>query len=487
VKVAVAEGRDDEARVARWPEAAVHTVTVVLGAGVLSLPYATAQVGLALGAVLLTVACLASYYSANLLAHLADYDGDVPSEGGNGPEAGSTVDCGSSAGSKKRLATYGDIGVAAFGDTLGRWLTVPFQWMVLVGVSIIFFGLGGQSLAGVVEYVSSVILAGGASIPGETKPVLQWPWKLLFTVLCMLASPLGGIHESFWISALSGSVSIVYSAIAVAMSCIDIAVNGMAVSSGASCDDSAGPALPHDHATTALFHAFNAIGIVVFAFGGHSIMPEIQATLAPEPSTQAGNSSMTSSARPMMKGVFAAYVPTTTLYFALSITGYLAYGDCVHTNVLLSSTSEYASAIASFADLLVAVHVFGAIQLYLSPPIQLIRDTAMRWARSVTTNPSSQLRSDALWRFTVGPVFMLALGAFSAAVPDAAGPIGIVGGIGITWMTFALPSVIFVKTAYRNSAVSKSLIAFNVALAVVCTFLGVLSTVGAVYTTFYGI
>lgn len=210
VKVAVAEGRDDEARVARWPEAAVHTVTVVLGAGVLSLPYATAQVGLALGAVLLTVACLASYYSAHLLAHLADYDGDVPSEGGNGPEAGSTVDCGSSAGSKKRLATYGDIGVAAFGDTLGRWLTVPFQWMVLVGVSIIFFGLGGQSLAGVVEYVSSVILAGGASIPGETKPVVQWPWKLLFTVLCMLASPLGGIHESFWISALSGSVSVNY-------------------------------------------------------------------------------------------------------------------------------------------------------------------------------------------------------------------------------------------------------------------------------------
>eukprot|EP00951_Prasinocladus_malaysianus_P037135 scaffold396657_cov32-Prasinocladus_malaysianus.AAC.1 len=61
-----------------------------------------------LGVVLLAIAAVVSYYSSYLLAVLAVMDG-------------------------KAITKYRDIGREIFGQARGVWLTLPFQWLVLIG------------------------------------------------------------------------------------------------------------------------------------------------------------------------------------------------------------------------------------------------------------------------------------------------------------------------------------------------------------------
>ena len=58
-----------------------------------------------------------------------------------------------------------------------------------------------------------------------------------------------------------------------------------------------------------IFGCFNALGTVAFAYGGHNVVLEIQATLPHPPST----------VRPMMKGVLFAYVIVLWCYFSVSV------------------------------------------------------------------------------------------------------------------------------------------------------------------------
>ncbi|GAB4848017.1 Lysine histidine transporter 1 [Ancistrocladus abbreviatus] len=79
------------ARNAKWWYSAFHNVTAMVGAGVLSLPYAKSQLGW-------------------------------------------------------RFDRYHELGQYAFGDKLGLWIVVPQQLIVEVGVDIVYMVTGGKSL-----------------------------------------------------------------------------------------------------------------------------------------------------------------------------------------------------------------------------------------------------------------------------------------------------------------------------------------------------
>jgi Transmembrane amino acid transporter protein len=60
-------------------------------------------------------------------------------------------------------------------------------------------------------------------------------------------------------------------------------------------------------------------GQMLFAYGGHNIALEIQATLPSPPSTVGR----------MMRGVWAAFILTPICYYTVAISGYWAYGRTV--------------------------------------------------------------------------------------------------------------------------------------------------------------
>jgi len=111
-----------------------------------------------------------------------------------------------------------------------------------------------------------------------------------------------------------------------------------------------------------IFRIFNALGQISFAFAGHAVALEIQATI---PSTPEKPSKI-----PMWKGAIGAYVINAICYFPVALIGYWAFGRDVEDNVLMSL--ERPAWLIASANLMVFIHVVGSYQVYAMPVFDLI-------------------------------------------------------------------------------------------------------------------
>lgn len=104
-----------------------------------------------------------------------------------------------------------------------------------------------------------------------------------------------------------------------------------------------------------MFRVFNALGQISFAYAGHAVALEIQATI---PSTPEKPSKV-----PMWKGAVCAYFINAICYFPVAMIGYWAFGRDVDDNVLM--TLEKPAWLIAAANLMVVVHVIGSYQVSL--------------------------------------------------------------------------------------------------------------------------
>lgn len=102
-----------------------------------------------------------------------------------------------------------------------------------------------------------------------------------------------------------------------------------------------------------IFRVFNALGQISFAFAGHAVVLEIQATI---PSTPEKPSKV-----PMWKGAMGAYFINAICYFPVALIGYWAFGQDVDDNVLMAlKRPEW---LIASANLMVVIHVIGSYQV----------------------------------------------------------------------------------------------------------------------------
>lgn len=112
----------------------------------------------------------------------------------------------------------------------------------------------------------------------------------------------------------------------------------------------------HSRGTTTpgkVFGFLSALGDVAFAYAGHNVVMEIQATI---PSTEENPSK-----KPMWRGALIAYVVVALCYFPVAFIGYWAFGNSVEDNVLMS-LQKPAWLIAT-ANMFVVIHVIGSYQV----------------------------------------------------------------------------------------------------------------------------
>ncbi|XVE74828.1 hypothetical protein DITRI_Ditri12bG0049700 [Diplodiscus trichospermus] len=105
-------------------------------------------------------------------------------------------------------------------------------------------------------------------------------------------------------------------------------------------------------ASTTLGNLFNflaALGGVAFAFAGHNVVLEIQATIPSTPEK--------SSKGPMWKGVVVAYIIVAICYFPVAFIGYWAFGSAIDDNILLSLDKP--TWLIATANMFVVIHVIG--------------------------------------------------------------------------------------------------------------------------------
>ncbi|BDA43177.1 Lysine histidine transporter-like 1 [Coccomyxa sp. Obi] len=408
----------------RWWDATFHTVTAVVGVGVLSLPYAFSYLTWTGGIISLAVTTATSLYTGYLLAALhEDKDG-------------------------RRHNRYRDLGRAIFGEKWGNWAIAPFQWSVLVGLAITYTATAGQSLQAVHSSTcnNAVYRAVGAGRTDRNcSSALAW-WTIVFSFFELFLSQLKDFHSLWWVSLLGAAMSAMYSTLAFATS----------VAAGT---DGASYGPRNESSASLVLGAFNALGTIMFAFGGHAILLEVQATMQTPPSALVS----------MMRGLAAAYTVVVVAYFPVASAGYAAFGNLVSPDVLLSVRKP--AWLISLANFMVVIHLAASYQVFAQPIFETVEAWILAGKYRLATERPIVTRAVVRCSYVALTCFLAIL------IPFFGDLMGLVGSLGLMPLTFLLPPALWIKATKPRGPE----LWFNVALMVVYGIAGVLAAIGSVY------
>ncbi|KAL1205405.1 Lysine histidine transporter-like 5 [Cardamine amara subsp. amara] len=372
-------------REAKWWYSAFHNVTAMVGAGVLGLPFAISQLGWIYGIGAVLGSWVITLYT---LWQLVELHEAVPG---------------------KRFDRYPELGQYAFGPKLGYWIVMPQQMLVQVGTDIVYNVTGGKSLKKAIELL----------IPSFA--MRNTYYILIFTAIQLCLSQIPNFNSLKGVSLLAAVMSVCYSMIAFVASTVKGTENHP-TSYGIRSQDS----------VDILFDAMNALGTVAFAFAGHSVVLEIQATIPSTPEVP--------SKKPTWKGVIVAYAIVLLCYLTVAISGFWAFGNLVEDNILISLQKPiWLIAVANF---MVFLHVVGSYQVFAMPVFDGIESCLVK---NLKFTPSTCLR-------IVGRSSYVALVGFVAVcIPFFGGLLGFFGGLVFASTSYFLPCIIWLVMKQPNS------------------------------------
>ncbi|KAM3400239.1 hypothetical protein ACQJBY_005239 [Aegilops geniculata] len=368
-------------RTAKWYYSAFHNVTAMVGAGVLGLPFAMSHLGWGPG-----VAVIASSFGITLytLWQMVEMHEMVPG---------------------KRFDRYHELGQHAFGKKLGLWIIVPQQLVVDVGTDIVYMVTGGQSLKKFHDLVCN----------GRCKDIRLTFFIMIFGSVHFLLSQMPNFNSISGVSAAAAVMSICYSMVAFFASVLHkhpAAVG--AVDYGLKAATTAGH----------VFGALNALGAVAFAFAGHNVVLEIQATIPSTPEKP--------SKKPMWRGVLAAYGIVALCYFSVAFGGYYAFGNSVDPNILI--TLDKPRWLIALANLMVVVHVIGSYQVFAMPVFDMMETVLVKKLKFAPGLPL---------RLTARSAYVALTMLVGMTFPFFDGLLGFFGGFAFAPTTYFLPCIIW--------------------------------------------
>ncbi|KAK2451464.1 lysine histidine transporter [Trifolium repens] len=366
-------------RNAKWWYSSFHNVTAMVGAGVLGLPHAMSQLGWGPGVTLLILSWIITLYT---LWQMVEMHEMVPG---------------------KRFDRYHELGQHAFGEKLGLYIVVPQQLVVEVGGGIVYMVTGGASLQ---KFHDTVC-------PSCKKIKLSF-FIMIFASAQFVLSHLPSFNSISGVSLVAAVMSLCYSTIAWTASAHKGIQENVQYSKKAT------------NTVELVFNFFNALGTVAFAYAGHSVVLEIQATI---PSTPEKPSKVS-----MWRGVIVAYIIVALCYWPVAIIGYWIFGNEVNDNILISL--EKPSWLIAMANLFVGFHVIGSYQVFTMPVFDMIESVLVK---KMNFKPSTILR------FVVRNVYVAFTMFIAITFPFFGGLLGFFGGFAVTPTTYFLPCIIWLK------------------------------------------
>ncbi|XP_020554352.1 lysine histidine transporter 1-like isoform X1 [Sesamum indicum] len=364
-------------RTAKWWYSAFHNVTAIVGAGVLGLPYAMSELGWGPGVAVLVVSWIVTLYS---LWQMVEMHEVVPG---------------------KRFDRYHELGQHAFGEKLGLWIVVPQQLIVEVGVDIVYMITGGQSLKKFHDLVCD-----------DCKDIKLTYFIMIFASVHFVLSQLPSFNSISGVSLAAAIMSLSYSTIAW----------------GASVDRGVQPDVQYGYKSKStagtIFNFFSGLGSVVFAYGGHNVVMEIQATM---PSTREKPSK-----KPMWRGVVVAYIVVAICYLPVALIGYWMFGNEVKENILI--TLQKPKWLIAMANMFVVVHLIGSYQVYAMPVFDMMETVLVK---KLDFSPTWYLR---LISRTIYVAFTMFI---AITFPFFNGLLGFFGGFAFAPTTYFLPCIIW--------------------------------------------
>ncbi|WCJ36223.1 Transmembrane amino acid transporter family protein [Euphorbia peplus] len=404
-----------KSRHGNWWYSAFHNVTAMVGAGVLGLPYAMSQLGWGPGAAVLTLSWIITLYTLWQMVEMHEMV-----EG-------------------KRFDRYHELGQHAFGEKLGLWIVVPIQLMVEVGSDIVYMITGGKSLKKFHDTICG-------SESKYCKDISTTGFIAIFASIHFVLAQFPSFNSITIVSIAAAAMSLSYSTIGWVAS----------AHKGPAPDVYYGP---RDKTSAGqMFNFFGALGDVAFAYAGHSVVLEIQATIPSTPEKP--------SKKPMWKGVVVAYIIVALCYFPVAFIGYWAFGSNVEDNILISLHKP--RWLVAAANMFVVVHVIGSYQVFAMPVYDML-ETFLVLRMKFSPNWKLRLVTRSTY---VGLTMFIAM-----TFPFFGGLLGFFGGFAFAPASYFLPCIMWL-VLYKPKAFSLSWLA-NWACIILGMTLMILSPIGA--------
>ncbi|KAK7409880.1 hypothetical protein VNO78_00258 [Psophocarpus tetragonolobus] len=403
--------------------AAFHVLSSGIGFQALVLPLAFTTLSWTWGIISLCVAFTWQLYTLWLLIQLHESDSGL------------------------RHSRYLRLAMAAFGEKMGKVVTL-FPIMYLSGgtcVTLIMIG------AGTMKIFSQIVF-------GRPSQLSTIEWYLVFTCVAILLAQLPNLNSIAGVSLIGAITAIGYCALIFLVSVVQGRIDGISYE----------PPRGHSDASM-IFSAWNALGIIAFAFRGHNLVLEIQGTMpsdAKQPSRLA-----------MWRGVMFAYLVIALCLFPIAIGGYWAYGNSIPTNVnggMLSALYKYhqhdtSKFIIALTSLLVVINSLSSFQIYAIP---VFDNLEFRYTSKKNRPCPRWLRT--AFRGLFGCIaFFIAV-----ALPFLPSLAGLIGGIALP-ITLAYPCFMWINIKKPHKYSTNWYL--NWTLGVVGMLLSVLVVIGAIW------
>ncbi|XWS60309.1 hypothetical protein CRYUN_Cryun07bG0025000 [Craigia yunnanensis] len=240
-------------------------------------------------------------------------------------------------------AMYHELGQHAFGEKLGLWVVVPQQLMVEVGVNIVYVVTGEKSL----KKIYDTARPNGKDL------------KTTYFIMMF-----GSIH--FFLSHLPSFNSITCISFAAALMSISYSTIAWTTSLHKGVQPTVKYTLRSSTSSGEVFDFFAALGDVAFAFAGHNVVLEIQATI---PSSPVVDNVLITLEKPALLIIAAnAFVVIHVIIFAVPvfdmIESYLVKQMHFKPNLMLRFTTRTSYVVSLEDMLLLPQHTMEGIRIF---------------------------------------------------------------------------------------------------------------------------
>ncbi|KAM0893520.1 hypothetical protein ACQ4PT_025043 [Festuca glaucescens] len=422
--------------------ASAHVITAVIGSGVLSLPWSTAQLGWVAGPVTLVVFAVITYYTSVLLTDCYRSDDAVTG---------------------KRNYTYTE----AVESYLGRrqvWFCGLCQYVNLVGTAIGYTITASISAAAL--YKANCFHKNGHSADCTVYTTM---YMVVFGISQIFFSQLPNLSEMAWLSILAAVMSFSYSTIGVGLAL------AQTISGPTGKTTIGGTQIGVDVSSPAqkIWLTLQALGNIAFAYSYSMVLIEIQDTVKAPPAEN----------KTMRKANLMGVSTTTAFYMLCGCLGYSAFGNAAPGNMLTGFGFYEPFWLIDFANVCIVVHLVGAYQVYCQPIYAAVEKwAAARWPSSdfvVRQYPVAGGKFNFnMFRLVWRTAFVVVSTVLAISLPFFNDILGLLGALGFWPLTVYFPVEMYISQS-KVEKYSKKWVALQ-SLSFACFVVTVAVTVASV-------
>ncbi|XP_024959142.1 probable amino acid permease 7 [Cynara cardunculus var. scolymus] len=299
-----------------------HIITAVIGSGVLSLAWSTAQLGWIAGPVALFCFAFVTYLSSSLLSDC--YRSPDPVTG-------------------TRNRSYTDAVRVILGEKQA-WICGLLQYVSFYGTGIAYVVTTATCMRAIRK--SNCYHKEGHAASCEYDGKI---YMLLFGVVQIVMSQIPDFHSMVLVSVVAAIMSFCYATIGFGLGLAKAVENGKIAGSIRG--------VPAASLPQKLWLSFQALGDIAFAYPYALILLEIQDTVKSPPAEN----------KVTKRASVIAIVVTTFFYLGCACFGYAAFGNDTPGNLLTGFGFYEPYWLVDFANVCIIIHLIGGYQLFSQP------------------------------------------------------------------------------------------------------------------------